>query len=163
MTPGYDRTCPSWMVSPWWRVCRDVGYPELDVRQYSDGSWALIQYMQSPIVPSLTRWQPVLMDIRNIEISASFIKKKADELNLERGHIWDDVAKNERRIRSEIDFEEDRADKIADAKLAVLKRAPGLMDRVMRRGMKELDPRKMLQHLDIRDLSSSHRKGLKRL
>lgn len=151
------------MVSEWWRVCRDLGYPELDVRKYADGSWSIIQYFQTPIIPSLTKWQPVLMDIRHTEISPTFIKKKADELNLEKGHVWSEVDKNERRIRDEISFEEDRAEVIASKKLDIVKRTPGLMDRIARRGVKELDPRRMLQHIDVRDLSKANREGIKRI
>lgn len=151
------------MVSPWWRVCRDLGYPELDVRQYADGEWSIIQYLQTPLIPSLTRWQPVLIGIRNVEISATFIKKKADELNLERGHVWDGVRREEARALAEVQADETRAQERAQMKLDIVKRAPDLYARVMRNGVKELELDRLIQHIDIRDLSNKHRKGLKRL
>ncbi len=151
------------MVSGWWRVCRDLGYPELDVRRYEDGEYALIQYFNTPIIPSLTKWQAVLTGIRNVEMSASFIKAQADKLNLERGAVWDGLDRRDREILSEIKSEEDHSLDFAAKAADVVKRCPTLMDRIARRGTKELDFKRMVQHIDSRDLSDKHRKGLKRL
>ena len=50
----------------------------------------------------------------------------------------------------EIAFEEDRSEYMASKNTDIVKRCPTLMDRIARNGMEELDPRKLMQHVDLR-------------
>ncbi len=157
LTPGYDRSMPSTMVSPWWRVCAALGYPELDVVQYPDGEWALIQYYNTPIIPSLTRWNFVLKGIRNTEITPEFIKKYADQLNLEKHTIWEEQEKCERLAKEDVAREERRSEDWATAMLDGVKRNPDLMNRIAKNGLKELDPRKILNHVPRHKLGKGYK------
>ncbi len=161
--PAYYADYPSKMCSKYYCWTKDMGYPELDVRQFPDGSWQLIQYLNTPIIPSLTRFQPVLMGIRNVEISPSFIKHHADRLNLEKGAVWAEQKKSEQKAMDDVAYEERRAIDFSENMMKGLKRSPALLERIRRNGLKELDLRRQVQYLDVRDLPENQRRDIKRI
>ncbi len=154
--PGVYRSYPSRMVSPFYCWFVEMGYPELDVRTYDDGEWSIIQYMNRPIIPSLTRWNFVLKGIRNTEITYDFCKKYAEQLDLEKRTVWEEQEKQERRMREQADFEERRANDMADQWLKGIVNNPALMERIAKNGLKEVDPRRMLNHISRSKLGKGY-------
>ena len=146
-SPGYYRDYPSKMVSDYYCWCKDLGYPELDVIRYDDGEWALIQYMTTPIVPSLTRWNFVLKGIRHTEISPEFIRKFAHQLDLEKHTVWEEQAKTERLALEETLYEERRAQDRAEHFVNGIRGNDDMIQRIARNGLRELNPRRMLNHI----------------
>jgi hypothetical protein len=145
--PGIYANAPSSMVTPWWAVCADLGYPELDVIKYEDGEHAIIQYLRSPVIPSLTPWQVVLSKLRHIEMSPWVIKKWAEQLDLEKKHTWAELERKEAETLREIAYEEQRfADKSAIAYNSVI-RNPDLMERVAKNGVQELTLRSISRQI----------------
>ncbi len=145
--PGLYSDYPSRMVSKFYCWCKDQGYPELDVIQYPDGEWCLIQYMQTPIIPALTKWNYVLKGIRNTEITPEFIKKYADQLNLEKHTVWEEQEKSERLALEESLYEERRSEDRADQWLKGIRNNDALMQRIAKNGLRELDPRRILNNI----------------
>lgn len=159
LSPGYDRDTPSMMCSPWNRFFRSIGYEELDVVEHNDGSWGIRQYHTKPIIPSLTRWSWVLQDIRHTLITESFLKSQAEQLDLERHTVWDRLRQSEKAALLETEAQERRAQDWADAAWKGVRGNDALIQRIAKNGIKELDPRRMLNHIDKRRLGK-HGKGL---
>ncbi len=155
--PGYDRSMPSTMVSPWHRVFVDMGYPELDVITYPDGEWGIRQYHQTPLVPSMTRWSFVLQGVRNREITEGVLKDYAHQLDLEKRTVWEEQAKHEKRLFEESLARERRSEVWATEMMKGINRDPYLKERILKNGLKELDPRRMLQHVPRYKLSKDLR------
>jgi hypothetical protein len=135
------------MCSDYYCWCLDQGYPELDVRVYSDGSWGLIQYLNTPIMPSRTRFIPMLLNIKHQEISPSFIKHHADRLNLQNRAVWDEQDRTERRALEEVQEQERRAEDFANQMMKGVRGNDALMQRIARNGLSELNPMRMLNHI----------------
>lgn len=135
----------------------DMGYKELDLRRYEDGEYAIIQYLNTPIIPSLTRWNFVLKGIRNTEITYDFCKKYAEQLDLEKHTVWEEDAKAMRRHREQTEFEERRANDMADQWLKGIVNNPDLMERIAKNGFKELDPRRMMNQIPRYRLGRGYR------
>lgn len=134
-----------------------MGYKELDLRRYEDGEYAIIQYLNTPIIPSLTRWNFVLKGIRNTEITYDFCKKYAEQLDLEKHTVWEEDAKAMRRHREQTEFEERRANDMADQWLKGIVNNPDLMERIAKNGFKELDPRRMMNQIPRYRLGRGYR------
>lgn len=115
------------------------GYPLLDINQYQDGSWEIIEFLRSPVVPCLTPWHRVLMDIRHVEINPWWCKRYVENLDLEKRHVWDELERNEERQRQETFAEEIHAKDFTDRAFAAIKGNPDLMDRIARNGTGEID------------------------
>ncbi len=145
--PGFHRDYPSTMVSDYYCWFKDMGYPELDIVRYPDGEWAIIQYYNTPIIPSMTKWNFVLKGIRNTELNYGFVKTYAEKLDIEKRTIWEEQAKCERKMYEESEYEERRAQDRADHFVKGVRGCDDLMQRVAKNGLKELDPRRMLNNI----------------
>lgn len=146
-SPGFHRDYPSKMVSDYYCWFKDMGYPELDLVRYPDGEWAIIQYMQTPLIPCMTKWNFVLKGIRNTEITHDFVKKYAEQLDIEKRTVWEEQDKLDRIAREETAYEERRSEDMANQWLKGIRNNDALMERIARNGLRELDPRRMLNHI----------------
>ena len=63
----------SYILSRHYPMFVEHGFPQLDIRQWPDGEWAVREFVRAPVVPSLTPWRYVLKGLRNVEISWPFI------------------------------------------------------------------------------------------
>lgn len=133
--------------SPWHVWFEEMGYPQLDIMVYDDGEWEIIEYQNSPLIPSLTRFKTVLAGLRNIEISWSFIKRYVDELNPMSARFWETLERHEKQL--DIDYEtreaavEDRASRAAK----FIVKNPELMERIARNGFAEMDLRRIRKQI----------------
>jgi len=137
----------SYMVSPYNIWFRDLGYPELDIVEYEDGEWAIIQYLRSPVVPCLTPWNHVLTKLRHVEKSYWVCKKWAEQLDLEKRHVWEQQEASERRAREEQAFEDRRAEDWATQAFTSIRNNPGLMERIAKNGLGEIGLRQLARHI----------------
>lgn len=127
----------SYMVSPWNIWFRGMGYPRLDVLTYEDGEWSIIEYLRTPVVPDLTPWHHVLMNIRHTEISHDFCKKYVENLDLEKRYVWDEQDRIEERMRQELLREELHSIDFSNRAFAAIKQNPDLMERIAKNGIGE--------------------------
>lgn len=130
-------------VSDHYRTFVELGYPQLDVEHFEDGSWAIREFLNAPLVPSLTRWKWIYKGFENIEFSAGLAAKLVRQIDPQFPEFWAREALKTKGIidekQSRIRFENDWADRMAP----IILRNPGLMDRIARYGMRELEPERI--------------------
>ncbi len=150
ISPGYRSWCyPSYMVSPYYCWFVELGFPELDIQEHwnDGGSWSIIQFLRSPVVPALTPHQQVLGPMENVEKSFGFCEKYTKELNLHKRIVW---AREERKTRAMLEegarTERHREGMAAKATEAII-RNPELTERVLKNGLKEISLPVLSRHV----------------
>lgn len=137
----------SYMCSPWHCWLVELGYPELDVLRYDDGEWAIIQYLNQPLIPCQARWQIVLQGMRRVEISAGFIAKYVAECDMHRKAFWErEEAATRAADQRELDMDRHRED-VAEKASQAITRNPDLMRRIARNGLQEMSLDKIVRHI----------------
>jgi hypothetical protein len=144
---GFMSAAPSTMVSRYHRWFRELGYPLLDVQEYPDGEWSIIQYMKTPIIPSLTQWNHVLTGLRNIEISRGFVENYVNALDTQKKLFWDMEEFKSAQVEMEGDAKEAHAEALADRCTAAVTRNPAMMDRIAKNGVGEINLAKIARHI----------------
>jgi hypothetical protein len=128
----------SYMVTPYNRCFAALGYPELDIQEWDDGEWAILQYHKAPIIPSLTPWSYVLQKMRHVPKTMGTFKRWTDQLDLEKRHIWAEQEASERRARESAEADDRHQSEFRDKAFNIIKRNPHLMERVAKNGLQEL-------------------------
>ena len=151
--PGYYlHSYVSSMVSPYYVWFQNLGYPELDVLEYPDGAWFIIQFYNSPVVPSLTRWQAVLGPMHNVPKTYDFMHKYANTLDLTKRVFWDHELKKSQMVEEEWEkVEQHREDMVERASRAFLCN-PHVMDRIAKNGLEEMDISRIARHVPKSEL-----------
>jgi hypothetical protein len=147
--PGIYRDYPSYMCSDYYCWFKDAGYPELDIRRWPDGEWAIIQYMRAPLIPQRTPWQWVLTGMRNVEINHANVFRLVDQIDLTKKQAWAKVDEGERKARELAAEQDRRAEDFGTRAYEAVRNNPDLMERVVRTGdiMQAIDPRKIRRHI----------------
>jgi hypothetical protein len=130
---------PSAMCSKYWTWFAEEGYPELDIIEYPDGEWAIIQYYSQPIIPSLTRWNFVLTGLRNIIPTKSMVIKFAKNLDLTRKEKHAAEEEKTKAVELEAEARERHAVDLGERCSEAVLKNPELMERIARNGLKEMD------------------------
>lgn len=133
--------------SPWHIWFQELGYPQLDVNQFPDGEWSIIEYYNVPLIPSLTRWCTVLGGMRNIEISVGFIEKYVLDLDSTKKAVWDREERKTQAVLKEAEEREQHAERMSEAAKNAIVRNPDLMERISRNGLQEMDLTKIVRHI----------------
>lgn len=135
------------MCSPYHKWFIDAGYPQLDIVDYEDGSWAIIQYLNSPIIPCLTKWQHVLQDIRHQIKTPAFCEYWAKRLDPTIG----EYRAHEQKKSDKVIAERDAADRfkadMVDRKAKAILKNEGLCERIVKNGLQEMTLPKILKHI----------------
>lgn len=146
--PGVTRSnYISYFPSKWHIWFRELGYEELDIMEYEDGEWAIIQYLRSPVIPAETQWKPVLFGLRNIEISWSFIKRYTEQLDIQKRAYWAELERQEAEIDREFETNEKNALDRAERAAKLVTRNADAMERMAANGPKELDVRMIRRNI----------------
>lgn len=135
------------MTSEYYPLFCELGYPELDVQFYEDREWAIIQFENAPIVPSLTKWRVVFSGFRNIEFNASFAKKLVNMIDNRKKEFWDNLEAKELAAKKEKEAAENqRVEAYADV-AQKLARNPALMERAEKQGVEAFNLNSILKAL----------------
>lgn len=145
--PGTKAWYPSYCCSPWYCWFVELGYPRLDINQYPDGEFEIIEYYSTPIIPPLTKWNQVLYGIRNTEISRGFVTKYIHQLDLHRKQVWDEAEARTRAMEDEKDGLERHAQDTAERAFQAIRGNADLMERVAKNGMSEINPENIWRHI----------------
>ena len=145
--PGIYSDYPSSMVSKYYTWFKELGYPQLDINQFDDGEWNIIEYYNSPIIPSLTRWKPILTEIKYTEPSYGFVKKYVEMLDITKEQYWDLELGKSQKLIDDGNYREKRREEIATRMAEIVQKSPNLMQRVMRNGMQEVLPQHIATHI----------------
>lgn len=127
-------------VSKHYKIFCDLSYPMLDVLEFEDKEWAIIEMLNAPLVPSLTKWQYVLKGMRNVEVSEGLVRKFIKQLDPHEPEFWVKEYEESRKVidlkNKQATEQEDWSEWMGNA----LKSNAGLMERVAKYGAKELHP-----------------------
>ncbi len=145
--PGYYNDYPSSMVSEYYCWFKDLGYQELDILKYEDGSWDIIQYYSKPYMPCVTKWQVVLGNMKNMLPVPGFVEKYVKQLDMEKREFWDrEDGVSKRAVDDVLKLDRHREEIVERAHTAVV-RNPGLMERIAKNGLKEMELGHLAQHV----------------
>ncbi len=145
--PGFYSDYPSSVCSPWYCWFQHMGYPELDLRRFEDGEWAILQYMHAPLLPSEYRWQWALTGFSNTEISYPFIRRMVEAIDITKKEFWDREEEKTREVDAEFErTERHREDMVTRASKAIMSN-PGLCERIAKRGIREMDLKMIRRHI----------------
>lgn len=159
--PGMYSWYPSYMCSPWYVWFVELGYPNLDIVQHREtfelpdgsylttesGVWSIIEYYNAPIIPSLTRWNYVLANVNDQEISKSFIEKMVGMLDLRRKQVWDMAEAKTKAMEDEKEKLEAHAQDTAERAKNLIMRCPTTLERVAKDGIAAANPTTILKHI----------------
>lgn len=145
--PGIYSFYPSSMVSKYYVWFMELDYPQLDIAEYSDGSWDIIQYLNSPVIPSLTRHQLVLGNMKNILITPGFVEKYVKQLDTSRKEFWDREEAKTRAVAEEHERVQRHKHEFVDTAHKAITSNPDLMERIAKKGFKEMDLDNIRKHV----------------
>lgn len=145
---------PSVFFSKYHKWFIEMGYPQLDIVHYQDGSWDIIEVVKNPHIPSLTVYKTVLGNMKGIEISYGFCKKYIEEIDLERRAIWDREEAKTKKMEAEQEALEKHRHEYADMAYKAVRYNPDLMDRIATRGLSEMNLDKIAQNIPYSELKS---------
>jgi len=158
--PGFKNWYPSSMVSPYYVWFCELGYPNLDIVKTREtfsvgggyltaesGCWSIIEYYNAPIIPSLTRWNYVIADINDHEISSSFVEKMVGMLDIRKKEYWDICEKKTAKMEAEKEHLEAHAQDMAERATNMIMRNPATVERIMKNGLSEMNPLSILKHI----------------
>lgn len=137
---------PSYICSPYYKWFVEMGYPNCDIEEYGDGSWRLVEYLNAPIIPSLTRVAHVLGPIQNLIISRSFIEKYLGMLDIRKKAYHEVLAEKEAKLKLDSDYAERSAQDFAK-RAAQIVSGGEVMDRIKKSGVKEMDLESIAKHI----------------
>jgi hypothetical protein len=140
------------MVSKFYPMFCALGYPQLDIVRYEDGEWSIIEYVNAPLVPSLTKWQHVLKGMRNIEITEGFIKRFVRQIDPRERQFWERENEATDAMEKEKDAQEQHAYELSDRTAAVLLKNEALKERIAKNGVIELDLNRIARHIPATQL-----------
>ncbi len=140
IAPGYYPWCHvSYMQSPYSVWFYALGYPELDILEHKDGSWSIIQFYNSPVIPSMKRWQQVLGPMENVEKSYGFCAKYTSELDMHKRVFRMREEAKTKQVEDEHAALEKHRDQYVDIAHKAITKNPLLMERIAKNGVQEMD------------------------
>ena len=142
-TARYDE----YVWSKWHPWFVDMGYPLLDINRYADGEWSIIQWLTRPVVPAITEWQSVLSGMRNVDITRGFVEKYIKQADMQRKAFWDREDAASREAEDEFESKELHAEELATKATEAIMGNDDLCQRIVKKGMGEMDPLKIARHV----------------
>lgn len=138
--------------SPYYTWFVELGYWNLDIRKWTDGEWAIVEYYRTPVVPSLTPWNYVLKDMRNVAISKSFVEHWVNQLDLRKKAVWDEMDAKEKAQDEEKAMIDEHAQDTAERAKNIIMQTPTLIERISKNGLQEMNLDKIVKHIPSNQL-----------
>lgn len=137
---------------PWYTWCCELGYPNIDVQQWGDGEFAIIEFYHTPLIPAETRWNYVLQGMKNILITPSFIERYVRSLDLHRKEVWDSLNAKEKAQDEEKEKLDAHAQDTAERAKNIIIQTPTLVERIAKKGLKQMDLDKIRENIPTQQL-----------
>ncbi len=125
----------------------ELGYPQLDINEYPDGEWEIIEYHRSPVVPAETPFQVVLRGMRNISITKSFIEKYVAQIDPRKAAFWERENGKTKVVLAEAEARERNALELSERATKAITQNPDLMNRIAKNGLGEMDVDQIRRHI----------------
>jgi hypothetical protein len=132
----------------------ELGYPELDIVEYDDGEWEIIQFIGSTVVPAETRWETVLGGIRHVEPSYSFCANWVQRLDITKKLFWDLEDLEQQKHLLAADKLDKHVEDLAERAAFVVTHTPTLMERIAKKGLGEVLLHKIAQHVPANEITA---------
>lgn len=136
--PYQARSFPTW-VSKYYSWFYELGYPNLDLHVYNDGSWDIIQYLNRPSARREVKWQSVLGPMKNVMITYEFCKKWVQKLDITKRHYMEAEEKKTQAIIDEAHKTDKHVSDMAERATKAVMKNQGLVNRIAKNGLKEMD------------------------
>jgi hypothetical protein len=137
----------SYANSDYYKWFVELGYPQLDIVVFEDGEWAIREFYNCPIIPSMTQWKYILQGMRHIEITKSFVEKWCRKLDLTRREIWDAEEAKTAAVELEHAKVEEHRQEFASEALKLIKKNEDLVERVAKNGIQEINLENIVKHV----------------
>lgn len=134
-------------VGPYYEWFCDLGYPQCDLQVFKDGSWAILEMLNAPTVPSMTKFNWIAKGFRNADISKSRIKRILEQIDPRKQELWDRENKKSNDIEAENNARETFVQERIDYAMDGIRRNPDLMERVAKNGVQEIMPHNIAKHI----------------
>lgn len=125
----------------------EMGYPQLDIEEFQDGSWNIIQTFNYPVHPQLCRWQRILEGMKHVIPTRGFVEKFVHQIDTSRREFW----RREEEASREVDEAYKRGERhqieAAEKAYQAITRNPDLMCRIARDGLAEMDINRIRRHI----------------
>jgi hypothetical protein len=149
------------MVSDDYPMMQRIGYPQLDIKRFWDGEWAIKEYLNPPLIPSLTKWKYVLTGLRNVPVSESFILNQIKSLDPQYSEFWIREIEKEMAVeRNNSAVAQNRADS-AERTITELLKNEALKERVAKYGIMEMTPERIAYRIAQDSPSKARELGIK--
>lgn len=147
MIPIYTTEPKSAFFSRYHPWLVEMGYPRLDVNEYEDGSWEIIEVLNGGYVPSETQYNTVLLNITHREPTYYTIKNLVTALDITRQEYWDHEMARSKAVEDEaVSVERQREQLMSDTMKHIVGNE-GLKERIARRGVSALDLRDIARYI----------------
>lgn len=133
----------SYFVSDKYRIFCELGYPELDINVFNDGSWAILEMINAPVIPCLTKFKYILKGMKNIEFNRSFAEKFVKQIDPRLPEFWEREIKKTMKLEQDSINHEKFVDDLVEKTVARLRKNDALNERVAKYGPSELLPEKI--------------------
>ncbi len=130
----------------------EMGYDRLDIIQYPDGEWGIIEFEKIPVMPCLTKWKVVLSKLRHIEITRGFVEKYLSKIDNRRKEFWDIERARTHAVFAEQDAKERAGRDRAERAFVAMRNNPSLMNRIASNGLSEMNLEKIVKHIPRQQL-----------
>jgi hypothetical protein len=135
----------------------EMGYPELDIVEYEDGSWDIIQFIGQTVIPAETKWQVVLGGIKNQLKTYSFCEYWAKRLDMHKKFFWDLEDFNQKKHLMDAEEQDRHVEDLAERMTHVITHTPTMMERIVKNGAGEMLLHKLACHVPKNELKSLHK------
>ena len=151
----------SGFVGPHYKMMCDLGYPQLDIKQWDDGEWAILEMLNAPLVPSLTRFTYVLKKIRHTEIREGIVKSLVRSIDPAFPEFWIKEAEKTLSMEMEKDAAERHTEETINRMTASIMRNQELVERIHRYGVSEINPDKIALRIAENNPAAARRLGIR--
>lgn len=142
---------PSYLLygdNKFYRWTKNFGYPNVDIidDRAADGTWSLVEYLRSPVVPSLTPWNYILRDITE-PLTESLVKRFCEMLDLRKREYRARMEAEEKDSKAKVDSALKLEDEIATKAAKLISGNDGLLQRIAKNGVAEITPERILSNV----------------
>jgi hypothetical protein len=125
----------------------ELGYPDLDIIEYDDGEWRIIQTYNSPVIPHLCEWNFVLSGLKNIIPTFGLVEKFVHQHDPRRREYWElQEAKSQAIEDNHAAVAMKKAENLEKA-IPLVRNNPGLVERIAKNGPQEMTLRNISRHI----------------
>jgi hypothetical protein len=125
----------------------ELGYPQLDIQVYEDGEWSIIETMNAPIMPSLSKFKVILRGMKNVIISRGFVEKYIKQIDPQRKEFWERERLATKAAEDAVEIREKHSEEFAAKASEAVLGNDALMERIAEKGIEEMDLTKIRENI----------------